>query len=84
MPLVVEKLDRIFMVLGMVLGFIIAPQFVIKLVAAEFSQLSISGIVYALTVWGLIIVVCGFVSGCVGSKLKKLIITWNDPEGDND
>jgi hypothetical protein len=80
MLLVVEKLDRIFMVLGMMLGFIIAPQFVIKVVAAEFSQLSIGGIVYALIVWGLIIVFCGFVSGCVGSKLKKLVITWNDPE----
>jgi len=80
MPIIVEKLDRVFMVLGMILGFIIAPQFVIKLVAAEFSQLSIGGIIYALIVWTLIVVACGFASGCVGCKLKNLIITWNDPE----
>lgn len=84
MPLIVEKLVGIFMVLGVILGFVIAPQFVIKLVAAEYSQLSIGGIVYALIMWGLIIAVCGFVGGCVGSKLKKLIITCNGPEGDND
>jgi len=80
MPIIVEKLDRVFMVLGMILGFIIAPQFVIKLVAAEFSQLSVGGIIYALIMWALIIVTCGFVSACVGGKLKNLIITWNDPE----
>lgn len=77
---IVNVLDRIFIVLGIILGFVIAPQFVIKLVAAEFSQLSVGGIVYALIVWGLIIVVCGVVTGCVGAKLKKLILTWNDPE----
>jgi len=86
MPHIVDILDRIFLVLGMVLGFLIAPQFVIKLVAAEFSQLSVGGIAYAIIVWGLIVVTCGFASSRVGAKLKSLITTWNDPgtEDDND
>ena len=77
---IVDILDKIFLVLGMVLGFLIAPQFVIKLVAAEYSQLSIGGIAYAVTVWTLIVVDCGFASSCIGCRLKKLITTWNDPE----
>jgi hypothetical protein len=78
--MLVEKLEVVFFVIGMVLGFLIAPQFVIKLVAAEFSQLSIFGVVYALILWGTVVGVCGFATGYVGLKLKKLIATWNDPE----
>lgn len=78
--MLVERLDRIFFVLGMVLGFFIAPQFVIGMVAAEFSQLSIWGIIYALILWAIVVVTVGLATGFVGCRLKKLILTWNDPE----